>query len=110
MNILFNNSDGSHAYKLVKQDPGFELMRWDAGGRMIERGRYSGQAMKAGWRKMAGGNGLYPNSISRAIDLIAADQLETRTGDVDLKTMRRELTGYLRDLDVVANALSELAD
>jgi hypothetical protein len=108
VSILFNDTDGSPAYKLVKLECGYELMRWSEGGEEITRGRYIGNTTKSGWKKMAAGNGLFPTDIRYAIQLIADDQLSAGTNSVDLKTELREVSKYMRELDAVAEVAAVL--
>jgi hypothetical protein len=108
MEILFSGSDGSKQYKLVKRDPGWELMEWEVGGGLVKYGSHKGNVTKSGWRKMAGNNGLYPHDMNHAISMIAESQMEkSKKCHVNLKDARTELTKYLNTITAAAERLSE---
>jgi len=101
LNIVFNTSDGKPAYMLVKQDPGFELMRYEQ-SKPISRGKHVGTMSTEGYRKMAAGNGLYPSSLRNALDLIVQDQMIQSDDTIDFKTAVRQLKDFSQTLDIIA--------
>ena len=106
MNIIINRKDGTLAYQLIKLECGWELQRWHVGGEPITKGRYIGNVTKAGWRKMAGGNGLYPSSISSAVDMVVNDLMSEHRKDVNIAELRREVKGLTDDLSWLSSDIA----
>lgn len=98
---------GKPLYMLVKLDPGWELKKFDVGGRVIEKGIRTGEKTTSGWKKMAKGNGQYPHTIRHALDLIADDIILSHGNEqlpvVDgLRLIRQEIGKLEHTLDALA--------
>lgn len=116
MDDLLFTIDGKPAYRLKKLDPGWELIRYDHGGKVIERGSHKGELTKSGWKKMASGNGLYPHTIRHALDLIMDDIILSHPATkavpvVDgLRAIRTEIGKLEGALEAAASQADSLLD
>lgn len=110
MTFVFN-VEGKPKYKLIKQDPGWELTYYDEGGKLIEKGRWQGQHTKAGWKKMAQGQGMFPHNIRHAMDMMMDDIILTHgCGEVPVVDGLREIKSQLAKIEGTLSAKAEEAE
>lgn len=106
MNLVFS-IEGKEAYKLVKRDPGWELMEWQE-ERISEGIRNKGATIPARWEKMNKGNGCYPSSVDHALSIMA-ERLYDRKPRLTLKAVDglEEIHRMLRTIDYQVEHLTD---
>lgn len=74
-------------YRIHKKDElNWEIMEWQAGGQIISRGRYAGQAMKEGWRPLGSYHGRLEHAAVALLEIATKAALPTGEG-LDTETI-----------------------
>jgi len=102
MRILFNEGD-KPCYALQKDDPGWSLWRYKP-ERVVDKGQHKGNVIPAGYVTM----NKYPHNIKHAIMIMVEDHMDGKVGDFELKAVMKDITGWLKELDVYAEGIEDL--